>query len=75
LLREGWELGYSTSRENSGLSVWMQPKLCSGGKSYKVHMNTFNGLDVRGLIEALPRKTGDPFWMYRYGLKEQKSER
>ena len=64
LLRAGWELagpGHTTS-------PWMQKKLCCGGESHSVHVNSFVSLRRRGQIIALPNRPSDAFWLHRYGL-------
>ena len=56
LMVNGWELGVETSINGS---VWIQKNgLGRGGKTEKVHINTFNGLYTRRLIKE--KKYGFP---------------
>lgn len=53
LMKDGWELGLSLSITSY---IWLQKDgLGRGGKTEKVHANTFNGLCLRGFIKEKER--------------------
>ena len=48
LMNEGWEMGFSNTMNSR---VWLQKNgVGRGGESMDVHINTFNGLHLRGLV-------------------------
>jgi hypothetical protein len=69
LMKQDWELGYSSGGLTRG-RYWLQKNgLCKGGDSIDVHSRTIDKLEKENLIEiVLPRKD-DGFWLRRYRLK------
>jgi hypothetical protein len=68
MLNDGWELGSSDGR------IWLQKKLCCGGKCHNIHESTFRSLYRSGKIVSLPERRYDAFWLSRYGLPNASSQ-
>ena len=64
-LRDGWELGKSGGMTSN---AWMQPKLCAGGETLKVRLNTLWSMLDRGEIAEAQKHEKDPYWLTRYSL-------
>ena len=66
-LSEGWQLGTSNGARTS--RAWMQLKLCCGGDSFKVRMQTVLSMLARGQIVMVPITKDDRWWLTRYVIK------
>lgn len=64
-LRDGWELGKSGGMNGA---AWMQPRLCGGGESMKVRLNTLWSMLDRGEIVGAQRREKDAYWLTRYSM-------
>ena len=64
-LKKGWELGKGENR------FWFQKKLCCGGENFAVHASSVWALKRKGIIECLPKRKDDSFWLTRFGLKKE----
>lgn len=71
LMREGWELGFSTtlSISSNGRARLQKGGLCCGGDVVRVHNSTLRSLIRKGLIRRNPKPEGK-FWLTRYEINE-----
>jgi hypothetical protein len=69
LMKEDWELGFSSGGVENG-RYWLQKGgLCRGGDTIDVHSKTIDKLEKENLIEVNPRRKDDSYGLRRYRLK------